>query len=267
MLAGCLLEGFLPATCSLLLLTSSASGLVDRNNSHIPLEICDSKLRALVAAQSARETEPRSLRAHRSMRTAHHSARTAPRAPLRAHRSAIPAPRAPLRAHSSARTAPLAQLRSRLQQCSAAGCSSASAGVLATGPRPHVPPAARMRGGEKAPPLISPLTNPLPPPSISSGRVGGRKEMQLPAVPGPVQLARLALRPPARPAPAACGQWSGRRTAARRPGPRPAGPARGCRPGPRLPARPVYLYLWCRLWMQLESISILAVEGTEIRQN
>ena len=263
MLAGCLLEGFLPATCSLLLLTSSASGLVDRNNSHIPLEICDSKLRALVAAQSARETErtaPRSLRAHRSMRTAHHSARTAPpppqppppRAPLRAHRSAIPAPRAQLRAHSSVRTAPLAQLRSRLQQCSAAGCSSASAGVLATGQRPHVPPAARMRVGEKAPPLISPITNPLPPPSISSGRVGGRKEMQLPAVPSPVQLARLALRPPARPAPAACGQWSGRRTVARR-------------PGPRLPARPVYLYLWCRLWMQ--SISILAVEGTEIRQN
>ena len=140
------------------------------------------------------------------MRTAHHSARTAPRAPLSAH--------------SSARTAPLAQLRSRLLQCSAAGCSSASAGVLATGPRPHVPPAARMRVGEKAPPLIPPLTNPLPPPSISSGRVGGRKEMQLPAVPGPVQLARLALRPPARPAPAACGQWSGRRTAARRPGPR-----------------------------------------------
>ena len=105
MLAG----GILPATCSLLLLTSSASGLVDCNNSHhdIPLEICDSKLRALVAAQSARETErtaPRSLRAHRSMRTAHHSARTAPRAPLRAH--------------SSARTAPLAQLRSRLLQCS-----------------------------------------------------------------------------------------------------------------------------------------------------
>ena len=215
MLAGCLLdsEGFLPATYSLLLLTSSASGLVDRNNSHIPLEICDSKLRALVAAQSARETErtaPRSLRAHRSMRTAHHSARTAPRAPLRAHRSAIPAPRAPLSAHSSARTAPLAQLRSRLQQCSAAGCSSASAGVLATGPRPHLPPAARMRVGEKAlAPLISPLTYPLPPPSISSGRVGGRKEMQLPAVPGLVQL---ALRPLAHSATAACGQWSSRRT-------------------------------------------------------
>ena len=150
-LAGCLLEGFLPATCSLLLLTSSASGLVDRNNSHIQIEICYSKLRALVAAQSTRETErtaPRLLRAHRSMRNAHHSARTAPRAPLRAHRSAIPAPRAQLSAHSSARTAPLAQLR-------------------------------------------------------------------------------------------------------------------GCRPGPRLPARPVYLYLWCRLWMQ----SISAVEGTEIRQN
>jgi hypothetical protein len=240
-LAGCLLEGFLPATYSLLLLTLSVSGVVDRNNSHIPLEICDSKLRALVAAQSAREIErtaPRSLRAHRSMRTAHHSARTAPRAALRAHRSAIPAPRAQLRAHSSARTAPLAQLRGRLQQCSAAGGSSASAGVLATGPRPHVPPAARMRVGKKAPPLISPLTNPLPPPSIFSGRVGGRKKMQLPAGPGPVQLVRLALRPPARPAPAACGQWSGRRTAARRPGPRPAGPARGCRPGQRLQARP-----------------------------
>ncbi len=137
-LAGCLLEGFLPATCSLLLLTSSARGLVDRNNSHIPLEICDSKLRALVAAQRARETErtaSRSLRAHRSMRTAHHSARTAPRTPLRAHRSAIPAQRAPLRAHSSARTAPLAQLRSRLQQCSAAGCSSAPQQAAAMRPR------------------------------------------------------------------------------------------------------------------------------------
>jgi hypothetical protein len=123
-LAGCLLEGFLPATW----LTSSASGLVDRNNSHIPLEFCDSKLRALVAAQSARETErtaTRSILAHRSMRTAHHSARTAPRAPLRAHRSVIPAPRAPLRAHSSARTAPqqaAAVLRSRLQQC-VRGCA------------------------------------------------------------------------------------------------------------------------------------------------
>jgi hypothetical protein len=133
------------------------------------------------------------------MRTTHHSARTAPRAPLRAH--------------NSARTAPLA------------------------GPLPHVPPAARMRVGDKAPPLIPPLTNPLPPPSISSGRVGGRKEMQLPAVPGPVQLARLALRLPGRPATAACGQWSGRRTAACRPGPRlqaqpaAAGPARGCRSG------------------------------------
>jgi hypothetical protein len=154
--------------------------------------------------------------------------RTTLRAPLRAHHSARTAPRSPLRAHRSARTAQRAQLRSH---SSAAGCSSASAGVLATGPRPHVPPAARMRVGEKAPPLISPLTNPLPPPSISSGRVGGRKEMQLPAVPGPVQLARLALRPPSRPAPAACGQWSGRRTAARRPGlrlqarPAAAGPA------------------------------------------
>ncbi len=156
-------------------------------------------------------------------------------------------------------------LAAAVQQCSAAGCSSASAGVLATGPRPHVPPAARMRVGEKAlPPLIPPLTNPLPPPSISSGKVGGRKEMQLPAVPGPVQLARLALRPPAHPATTACGLAGAQR---------PAGLARGCRPsqrfparpGPRLPARPVYLFLWCRLWMQ--SISILAVEGTEIRQN
>ncbi len=166
--------------------------------------------------------------------------RTTLRAPPRAHHSARTAPRSLLRArHRSARTAQCAQLRSH---SSAAGCSSASAGVLATGPRPHVPPAARMRVGEKAPPLISPLTNPLPPPSISSGRVGGRKEMQLrvPAVPCPVQLARLALRPPSRPAPAACCQWSGRRTAARRPCPRPAGPARGCRPGPRLPALPVY---------------------------
>ncbi len=147
-LAGCLLEGFLSATCSLLLLTSSASGLVDRNNSHIPLEICDSKLRALVAAQSARETErtaPRSLRARSALAPRSLIAQCAPRTTLRA---------APLRAHRSARTAQRAQLRSH---SSAAGCSSESAGVLATGPRPHVSPAARMRVGEKAlPPLSAP---------------------------------------------------------------------------------------------------------------
>jgi hypothetical protein len=118
----------------------------------------------------------------------------------------------------------------------------------AKGPRPHVPPAARMReGGIKIFPPVPPP--PSPPSFFSSLWQGWRAEgdavlavllMLHPAagLPSPVQLARLAPWPP--PETAAC--WPAQRGSA----------ACGCRPGPRLPARRPYrpapaarpVYLW-----------------------